>query len=149
MKKIIKTISLLAVVFLLSGLAAPVPALAAKAKDRQETSIGYVNRQKIFAAYPGIQDIMNRIQTMRNEAQKDYDEHTKDLPPADKQAYGDKLSRQQEQQEDELMKPVSDKIAAAIQAIAVEKGLTVVGDAAIVVYGDRDITADVIAKVKR
>ncbi len=42
-----------------AGLLVPTQALAAKAKN--EKTIGYVNRQQFFAAYPGIQEIMNRI----------------------------------------------------------------------------------------
>ncbi|HWR09350.1 OmpH family outer membrane protein [Sporomusa sp.] len=131
------------------GLVTPTPALAAKAKAKNEQTVGYVNRQQVFASYPGIEDLMNRVQAMRAEAQKDYDTNAKDLPPADKQAYSDKLARQQAQREDELMNPVSDKIEAAIKAVAEAKGLTAVIDAASVVYGGIDITADVISKVKQ
>jgi outer membrane protein len=130
-----------------AGLLAPAPALAAKAKTGQ--TVGYVNRQQVFNGYPGIQDLMNRIQSMRAEAQKDYDANAKDLPPAEKQAYSDKLSRQQAQREDELMKPVEEKIEASIKAVAEEKSLTAIIDAAAVVYGGIDITADVISKVKQ
>jgi outer membrane protein len=148
--KIIKMGSLIMAVFFLFGivgLLAPAQALAAKAKNEQ--TIGYINRQQVFAGYPGIQDIMNRIQAMRAEAQKDYDTNAKDLPAVDRQAYSDKLARQQAGREDELMKPVSDKIEAAIKVVAEEKGLTAVLDAATVVYGGMDITTDVIAKVKQ
>ncbi|QDR83422.1 OmpH family outer membrane protein [Sporomusa termitida] len=129
------------------GLLMPASALAAKAKNEQP--VGYVDRQQVFAGYPGIQDLLNRIQAMRAEAQIDYDANAKDLPPAKKQAYSDKLSRQQAQREDELMKPVGDKIEASIKAVAEEKGLTAVLDAATIVYGGTDITADAIAKVKQ
>ncbi|SDE28948.1 OmpH family outer membrane protein [Sporomusa acidovorans] len=129
------------------GVFMPTAALASPAKSGQ--SIGYVNRQQVFAGYPGIQDLMNRIQAMRAEAQKDYDANAKGLPPADKKAYSDKLAQQEAQREDELMKPVGDKIEAAIKAVAAEKGLTVILDAGAVVYGGTDITADVIGKVTR
>jgi outer membrane protein len=148
--KIIKMGSLIMAVFFLFGivgLLAPAQALAAKAKNEQ--TIGYINRQQVFTGYPGIQDIMNRIQAMRAEDQKDYDTNAKDLPAVDRQAYSDKLARQQAGREDELMKPVSDKIEAAIKIVAEEKGLTAVLDAATVVYGGTDITTDVIAKVKQ
>ena len=120
-----------------------------KSTAKTEPTVGYVNRQQVFAGYPGIQDLMNRIQVMRAEAQKDYDANAKDLPPADKKAYNDKLAQQEAQREDELMKPVGDKIEAAIKAVAAEKGLTVIHDAGAVVYGGTDITADVIGKVTR
>jgi outer membrane protein len=145
-----KLVALIAIAFFVSGifgLLAPTQVLAAKPKNEQ--TVGYVNRQQVFAGYPGIQDLMNRVQAMRAEAQKDYDTNAKDLPAADKQAYSDKLARQQAQREDELMKPVSDKIEAAIKVVAEEKGLTAVLDAATVVYGGTDITTDVIAKVKQ
>ncbi|QDR82542.1 OmpH family outer membrane protein [Sporomusa termitida] len=129
------------------GVLTPAPVLAAKAKNEQ--TIGYVDRQQVFSGYPGIQEIMQRIQDLRAEAQKDYDTNTKDLPVADKKAYSDRLALQQAQREDELMDPVRAKIEAAIKAIAAAKGLHVILDAAIVIYGGTDITADVITKVSR
>ena len=149
MKKTLTAITLFAITFFVCGLLAPVPALAAKAKDKPEAGVGCVNRQQVFTAYPGIEDLMNRVQSMRNEAQKDYDTNAKDLPATDKKAYSDKLALQEAQREDELMKPVSDKIEAAIKAVAEAKGLTVIVDATTVVYGGTDITADVISKVKQ
>ena len=80
-------------VFGAAGFLPPTQALAAKAKT--EPTVGYVNRQQVFAGYPGIQDLMNRIQAMRAETQKDYDANGKDLPPADKKAYNDKLAQQE------------------------------------------------------
>ncbi|CQR74443.1 periplasmic chaperone [Sporomusa ovata DSM 2662] len=145
-----KLAALIAIAFFVSGifgLLAPTQTLAAKANSKQ--TVGYVNRQQVFASYPGIQDLVNRIQTLRDEAQKDFDTNAKDLPAADKQAYSDKLARQEAQREDELMKPVGDKIEASIKAVAGKKGLTAVVDAAAVVYGGNDITADVIARVKQ
>ncbi|TCL39266.1 outer membrane protein [Anaerospora hongkongensis] len=147
MKTFTGILSLVAAALFLWGLLAPAEALAAKAKNEQ--TIGFVNRQQVFAAYPGIEGLMNRIQTMRAEAQKDYDANAKDLPAAEKQAYSDKLSRQEAQKEDELMKPVGDKIEASIKAVAEEKGLAAIIDAQVVIYGGMDITADVAAKVKQ
>lgn len=148
MKKISGMISLMAAALLVFGLLTPAPALAGKAKSQPEQSVGYVNRQQVFAGYPGIQDLMKQIQTMRNEAQKDYDARSKDLPDAERQALNDTIAREEAQKEDALMKPVGDKIGASIKAVAEEKGLTAVIDAASIVYGGIDITADVIAKVK-
>lgn len=153
MNKTRAILALLIAACFLAGLLAPAPALAAKArtkaKAKTEQTVGYINRQQVFAAYPGIEDLMQRIQRLRAEAQQDYDTNAKDLAPADKQAYSDKLSRQQAQREDELMKPVGDKIEESIEAVAKAKGLTVVIDAANVIYGGIDITADVITKVQQ
>ncbi|WP_371378560.1 OmpH family outer membrane protein [Sporomusa aerivorans] len=146
--KAIRMISLIAAAVFVCGLAAPAPALAAKAKDKQEAGIGYVNRQQVFAAYPGIEELMQQLQTLRQAAQKEYDEQSKDLPAEARQALNDKIARTEAQKEDALMQPVSDKIGAAIQAVAADKGLAAVIDAASVAYGGTDITADVIAKLK-
>ncbi|SFM00712.1 OmpH family outer membrane protein [Pelosinus propionicus] len=134
-------------IFCIVGLFTPAAALAAPAKSGQ--TVGYVNRQQVFASYPGIQEVMKQIQNLRAEAQKDYDARAKDLPDAERKALNDTIARGEAQKEDALMKPVGDKIEAAIQAVAEEKRLPVVIDAASVVYGGIDITADVIAKVKQ
>lgn len=147
MKKISPMISLMAAALFLCGLAVPAPALAAKAASGP--SVGYVDRQQVFSSYPGVQNLMRQIQSLREAAQKDYDARSKDLPATERKALNDTIAREEAQQEDALMKPVGDKIEASIQAVAGEKGLTVIVDAGVVVYGGVDITADVIAKVKQ
>lgn len=149
MKKIMKTIALFAITFLACGLLTPAPALASQAKDRPEPGIGFVNRQQVFAAYPGIGDLMKQIETLRQAAQKEYDEQAKDLPVEARKALNDKIAQEEARKEDVLMKPVGDKIGASIQAVAAEKSLRVIIDATGVIYGGTDITADVIAKVKQ
>jgi outer membrane protein len=149
MKKTSGIISLMLAALFVFGLLTPIPALAAKAKDKPEQTVGYVNRQQVFNSYPGIQELMNRIQSMRAEAQKNYDARSKDLPDAERKALNDTIAREEAQKEDALMKPVGDKIEASIRAVAEEKGLTAVIDAEVVVYGGIDITADVISKVKQ
>ncbi len=149
MKKITATLSILLAICFLCGLLAPAEALAAKSQDKQAAAVGYVDRQQVFRSYPGIQDILKEIQTLREAAQKDYDTRGKDLPDAERKALNDTLAREEAQKEDALMKPVGDKIEAAIKAVAGEKGLTVIVDAGSVLYGGMDITADVIAKVKQ
>lgn len=149
MKQITRSLLLLIAVCFLGGMLAPAGALAAKAKAKPEQTVGYVNRQQIFNSYPGIQDILKQIQTLREAAQQDYDTRSKDLPEAERQALNDTIAREEARKEDNLMKPVGDKIEASIKAVAEEKGLTVIIDAATVVYGGIDITADVIAKLKQ
>ena len=149
MKKITGTFSVLLALFFICGLLAPAEALAARNQEKQTAAVGYVNRQQVFGSYPGIQDIMKQIQSMRQAAQQDYDTRAKDLPDAERKVLNDTIAREEAQKEDVLMKPVGDKIEAAIKAVAEEKGLTTVIDAASVVYGGIDITADVISKVKQ
>ncbi|SCM78720.1 Periplasmic chaperone for outer membrane protein Skp [uncultured Sporomusa sp.] len=149
MKQLTRSLLLLIAVCFLGGMLAPAGALAAKAKAEPEQTVGYVNRQQIFSSYPGIQDILKQIQALREAAQQDYDTRSKDLPDAERQAINDTIAREEARKEDLLMKPVGDKIEASIKAVAEEKGLTVIIDAATVVYGGIDITADVIAKLKQ
>lgn len=137
-------------VCLLLSLAAPSPALAAKAEAKQPPAVvGYLNYQQVFSAYPGVADKLKEVDTYRKEAQQDYDTNAKDLPPEEKKAYADKLSRQVAQKEDQLMKPVVTVIDAAIKAVAESRGLSVILDPSVVIQGGVDITADVIAKVKQ
>lgn len=149
MKQLTRSLLLLIAVCFLGGMLAPAGALAAKAKAKPEQTVGYVNRQQIFNSYPGIQEILKQIQTLREAAQQDYDTRSKDLPDAERQALNDTIAREEARKEDLLMKPVGDKIEASIKAVAEERGLTVIIDAATVVYGGIDITADVIAKIKQ
>lgn len=57
------------------------------------------------------------------------------------------LGQRVEQKRQELLKPIMDKINAAIKEVADAKGLSVVIGKNVVIYGGVDITQDVLAKI--
>jgi outer membrane protein len=62
----------------------------------------------------------------------------------DKQALFQQMRQQLEQKRIDLVKPIADKINAAIKHVADQKSLSIVIGKNIVVYGGEDITADVL-----
>ncbi len=135
---------------LLAALVMTLGVLLLPCSAAQAAEVGVCDRQAVFNAYPGISDIMQQIQTMREAAQKDYNEQTKELAADDpsRKSINDQVAKDEAKQEDKLMQPVVTKISGAIRDIAKEKGLSTVIDAASALYGGNDITKDVIARVK-
>ncbi|WP_196602289.1 OmpH family outer membrane protein [Pectinatus frisingensis] len=136
-------ISTLTAMFFSLILLLPSTAMAADIQN-----IGVMNRQQVVAAYPGIQEIFQQLQDMRTAAQNDYNTKSKGLSDDKRRTLNDTIAQQEAQKEAKLMNPVENKISAAVKAVAADKGLTIILDAADVVYGGTDITNDVIAKIK-
>ncbi|MEM5769456.1 MAG: OmpH family outer membrane protein, partial [Bacillota bacterium] len=65
----------------------------------------------------------------------------------EKQALSLQLGRQLEQKRWELLNPIMNSINTAIKDVATEKGLSVVIEKSVVLFGGQDITADVGKKV--
>ncbi|SMC96254.1 OmpH family outer membrane protein [Sporomusa malonica] len=68
------------------------------------------------------------------------------LGDREKQDLDRQLGQRLEQKRLELLKPITDKIVAAVKEVADAKGLSVVVGKAVVVYGGVDITEDVLRK---
>lgn len=111
------------------------------------SSIGYVNRQNVMMSHPEMEKVMKTMQEESVAAQKDFEEKASTMPQQEQERYAMQLQQRLAQKETDLMKPIIDQIEAEIKKIAEAKGLTVVVDAQIVIYGGTDITADVIKGV--
>lgn len=108
------------------------------------SSIGYVDRQKVLMSHPQMEAVMQSMQSESATMQKTFEEQAATMSPQEKERFAIQLQQRLQQKENELMKPLIDQIEAEIKKLAEAKGLTVVVDANIVIYGGTDITADVV-----
>lgn len=108
------------------------------------SSIGYVDRQRVLMSHPQMEAVMQSMQSESTTMQKTFEEQAATMSPQEKERFAIQLQQRLQQKENELMKPLIDQIEAEIKKLAEAKGLTVVVDANIVIYGGTDITADVV-----
>lgn len=108
-----------------------------------ESAIGVVNYQMIIAQCPDIKDVDAAMKTEIENAQKEFNEKSKDMNDAEKRSYYTQTQERLQNKQKELMDPVMKKIEAAIKKVADKKGLAVVVEKNTVVYGGLDITDEV------
>ena len=114
------------------------------AAPANNSAVGIVNQQMIFVSLPEMDNYRTSMKTEMDNAQKEFDEKSKDMPDAEKQRYYAQLQDRLSQKDMELRAPILDKVNAAIKKVADAKGLTVVVEKQAVLYGGSDITDEVI-----
>lgn len=151
MKRYIKKLSVVLTVLFMLGITGGVNLQHSLAKEKNKTntdaSIGYVDIQKILAHYPDVQLVFNTLQQTKQELQNDFATNAKNMPEEEKAAYANKLQQQIIQKENELFKPIEEKIMTAISDVAEKKGVSAVVDDKFVISGGVDLTDDVIKKI--
>ncbi len=109
--------------------------------------IGVVDYQLVLSKHPDTQKANQALQAEADQAQKEFDTKSAGLSDKDKQDLNVQLRQRIEQKKRELVGPILDKINAAVKAVADAKGLQIVVNKTMVVYGGVDITSDVLNKV--
>lgn len=110
-------------------------------------SVGYVDYLYLINHHPDTSGANEALKAERDQDKQQYDEKSAALSDPDKQALAKQLNQQVEQKRQELLKPIAEKINAAIKEVADEKGLSIVISKNNVIYGGVDITADVLQKI--
>lgn len=128
------------------GLAEPAVASAAKAPA---STIGVVDYDWLLDQYPGLEKASAELKTVNEQAKQEYESKAAGLSDQEKQQLSNQLGQRVAEKREQLLGAMLDKIDAAIQAVAEEKGLTAVVPKSVVVYGGLDINKDVLAKVKK
>ena len=146
-KKNVKLIAMVIVAFFaigIVGMAVTQTQVGLAAPAESNSAIGFVDKQRLVMSHPDIKTIGETLKAETVAAQKEFEEKAKDLAPQEQQRYFAQLDQRIKNKEMELMKPLIDKIDAAVKTVAEAKGLTVVVDSMVVVFGGTDITDDVI-----
>ena len=112
------------------------------------SKIGKVNYDRIRAEHPGMNNVINRMETEIDRAQRDFDERTRNMNDQQKQAYFEQVSERLALLERDLIVPLMDSIDNAIRSEAERRGLEVVFDSRTVYFGGIDITEDVIRRLR-
>lgn len=106
-------------------------------------AVGVVNYQLLISQQPEMAAAQQTMDAAVNQTKSDFDAKSATMSDQDKQALYQQLQQALNQKKLDLMKPINDKIMAAVKSVADSKGLTIIVDTGSVVYGGQDITNDV------
>ena len=112
-------------------------------------SIGIVDYTYLIENDPDTPKANEALQAERELAQKEYAQKSAILNEVGKKELERQLNQRVEQKRQELLKPISDKIDAAIKAVAEAKKLVAVAYKNTFAYGGVDITQEVANKLKK
>ena len=139
-KRNIKIFSgVIAVVFVLSIAGLAVMQMGNPVNAAPSSNIGVVDMSKVIT--PDNQDAVEaqkQLQQAGEDMQKQFDEQSANMTDEQKQALFQKM-------QEEIFKGMKDKVDTAIGSVASTKGLSLVVDKRVVLYGGTDIT-DQVAK---
>lgn len=116
-----------------------------------DAATGIVNLNQVLAGDSDFQAAAKAFAKEQNSLQEDFNKKAKSLNDAQKKELVEKYNKQLEQKDKELIKPVQDRINAAVAKIAQEKKLDTVVVPGGYIYGTiaMDITQDVQKELKK
>lgn len=144
-KKNVKIFSFaLAGVFIASVGAMAVLSMGDTANAAPTTDIGIVDQREVISANPSLaMNYQQKMKEMADEMQKDFDSKSQGMSDADKEKLFNDMQQQFNQKRTSIEKDMEDQVTGAVQSVASKKGLSLVVDKSVVLYGGVDITKDV------
>ncbi|MCE5285666.1 MAG: OmpH family outer membrane protein [Pelosinus sp.] len=138
----LKTIILSAfVLFAVIAFANPVTTYAA------QLPIAVANYQQLINQHPDMAQANETYKAAVKQAQDEYKEKSANMSDDEKKAYSQKLDQELQQKKIELLNAIRDKVNAAVKEVADSKGIAMVIDKSVDIYGGQDITDDVLKKI--
>lgn len=115
-----------------------------------DAATGVVNVNAVLAATPSFQKAGKEVANTQKDLQNQFNDKSKNLDDKGKQALAQDLSQQLAKKEADLMKPIQEKLRAAVEKAAKAKNVDTVVVAGGLMYGkiDVDLTEDVKAAMK-
>lgn len=139
-------IIILAAVFVMTVVsAALMPAGTAQAASA--SGIGYVDFRLLVAQHPDTAAAQQAMKAATEQTQKDFDAKASGMSDADKKALFSQMAQQLDAKEASMMEAIHAKIVAAVKDVAEKKGLSIVVDKSVAIYGGEDITNEVGKKL--
>ena len=137
-----KYVAAILMAFLIT-LAGTSPSQAAPAAS----TVGYVDFIYLVEHHPAAAKANEALKAEQEAAKQEFADKSAGLSDQEKQQLDQELSRRVEQKRLALLKPLSDQVVAAANAVAKEKGLSIVIGKREVVCGGVDITEAVLKKL--
>ncbi|MDR3591202.1 MAG: OmpH family outer membrane protein [Negativicutes bacterium] len=110
-------------------------------------TVGLVDFPLLINQHPDTQKANETLKAETEAAKKEFEAKSAGLGDKEKQDLNLQLMRQVEQKRQELLRPIADKINAAVREVAEAKGMAIVVQKGVAVYGGLDITDDVLKKI--
>ena len=138
----------LALVFIGSVVAMGLSQLGTSTASAASSSVGAVDYRKVLQSHPDYASASSEMQKAIQEAEMRFQADTAKMSDEDKAKAMQQAQQELQQKEQALTSAIQAKIDVVVKEVADAKGLSVVLDKNVVVYGGQDITDDVLKKLK-
>ncbi len=112
-------------------------------------NVGVIDYRQVRSQHPDLQNLETQFNAAIEEVKKEFDEKSQGMNDQEKADYYQQSQQRLMQKQQELIEPVEKSIEAAAKNVADKKGLSVVIEKSVVIYGGQDITQDVIAQLNK
>lgn len=113
----------------------------------QSFSIGYVDMQRALDTHPRKAASERALQEFFQAKQREFEQRSKGLNAAQRQELDRQLQQQFLKKREELLGGLDKDIRAAVEKVGKERGIGIILDRAVVLYGGIDLTDAVIAQL--
>jgi len=113
----------------------------------QSLSIGYVDMQKALDSHPRRSSSEKALQEFFQAKQREFQSRSKTLTAVQRQELDRQLQQQFVEKREELLSGLDKDIRTAVEKVAKDRGISVVLDRGVVLYGGTDRTEPVIAQL--
>ncbi len=113
----------------------------------QSFSIGYVDMQRALDSHPRKAASERALQEFFQAKQREFQQRAKGLTPVQRQDLDRQLQQEFVQKREELLGGLDKDIRAAVEQVSRDRGVSIVLDRAVVLYGGVDLTDAVIAQL--
>jgi len=113
----------------------------------QSFSIGYVDMQKALDSHPRRASSEKALQEFFQAKQREFQSRSKTLTAVQRQELDRQLQQQFVEKREELLSGLDKDIRTAVEKVAKDRGVGIVLDRGVVLYGGTDLTEPVIAQL--
>jgi len=117
------------------------------AQNDKVAQIAYVDMQKLFANHPDKVASEEKLNEEAKRLQKQLEKEAKNMTKEERQELLEKYQQQLNNLERDLVAEVMQDINNKVMDIAKEKGITVVVEKPVVIYGGYDLTDEVLSRL--
>lgn len=113
----------------------------------QSFSIGFVDMQRALDNHPRKASSERALQEFFQAKQREFQQRAKGLSPVQRQDLDRQLQQEFVQKREELLGGLDKDIRAAVEQVSRDRGVSIVLDRTVVLYGGVDLTDAVIAQL--
>ena len=122
---------------------------AGVASAADKGAVGVIDANQVMSQHPDRQNAESQMQAAADEIEKEFKEKSQGMNDKEKSDYLQQSQQRLIQRQQELVEPIRQSVLDTVKKVADTKGITVVLDKSVVVYGGQDITQDVINKLNK
>lgn len=112
--------------------------------DSKAFPVAYVDTTKLFAEFPVMKSMQAQLEKETAQMQAEFDKKAAGLDNAAKQKLFSEYQARLEKRKGELVPKAVDQVLAVVRKVAQSQGYSIVLEKQAVLYGGKDLTADVL-----